>query len=66
MAARSTVSGTARYENWKRAWQPTFDVSVQLFIRVQVVQAHQKLSYDDGNIFFRNQAWLQEVRAATT
>lgn len=33
---------------------------------MQVVEAHQKFSDDYGDILFGNQAWLQEVGAATT
>ncbi len=48
------------------AGAPTLDVSMQLLVRVQVLQTKKQFADNDGNVVFSDQAWFHEVCAAAT
>ena len=49
-----------------REYRLTLDISVHLFIRVQVVQTHEKFFHDNRDVLFGHCARFDEVRTTTT
>ncbi len=42
---------------------PTLDVPMQLLVVMQVIQTHQQLPHDDGDVVLRDQAGAQQIAA---
>jgi hypothetical protein len=45
---------------------PTFDITMQLLVPMEVFQAAQKFPQDDGNVLFVNHSGTQQTMTAPT